>query len=147
MGIDVLLEGPGPLLVRAITAPARLVRSNIGQGALLERDGLRVRGYLLAPCHALGLKWIAAPNTQPLGVYGPLSGLRQRDVIARTQSHVVLGIANAVAKEPATGATLRDLQIGAVANCVASGLGDSCQVFGERITSHVHPQVYAWEIT
>jgi hypothetical protein len=135
------------LLVRAITAPAGLVRGDIGKGALVERDRLRVRAYLLAPCRTLGLKRVATLNTQPLGIYGSLSGLRQRDVIARTQPHVVLGVANAVAEEPRARSTGSNLEVGAVANGVASGLGDFCYIFGRRVVPHVHLPVYGWEIT
>jgi hypothetical protein len=60
---------------------------------------------------------------------------------------MMLLVANAVAKKPRAGAAGSDLQIGAVANCVASRLGDFCQVLGRRVVPHVHLPVYGWEIT
>src|SRR4029453_3570991 len=119
MGVDVLLEGPSPLLVRAVTAPAGLVRCHVGQSALLERGRLRMRGHPLGPCRALGFKWIAALNTQPLGVLCLGAGLLKGHVVATAKAHMMLLVANAVAKKPRAGAAGSDLQIGAVANCVA----------------------------
>src|SRR5262245_20567438 len=142
-----LLEGLRPLLVGAAAAPAWFVRRDIGNGALLERDGLRVRSYLLASCRALGLKWIAALNTQPLGIYGLVACLLKGDIVATAKAHMVLLVADAVSEKPIAGTAGSNLQIGAVANSVTSRLGDFCQVLGVRIASHVHPQVYAWEIT
>src|SRR5262245_47451484 len=91
---------------------------------------------------ALGVQWVHAVQTLPLGFPSLLTSLLERDVLARTQAHMVLLVVDPVSKQPAARATVGNLQIGAVTNSVASRLGDFRQVLGRRIASHACLPVY-----
>src|SRR5262245_49288199 len=131
-----LLERLRPLFAGAIAAPAGLMRRDIGQGALLERHRSCLGSPLLAFGSALGVQWVQPVQALPLGFPGFLARLLERNVLARAQSHMVLLVVDAVPEEPTARAAVGNLQIGAMANSVASRLGDFCQVFGGRIASH-----------
>src|SRR5262245_30651723 len=143
----VVLERMRPLSARMVAAPAWFVRSNIGHGTLPERHCAQVISLLLTLRSALGAQRVDTVQALPLGVNGALPRFRQAEIVAAPQSHVVLLVANAISEQPTSCAPGSNLEVGAMANGIAPGLGDSRQVLGGRIAPHVHLPVYAQEIT
>jgi hypothetical protein len=93
-------------------------------------------------CPSLGLQGVHATQALPLGVYGLVAGLLEGDVIATAKAHVVLSVTDAITEEPRARTARSDLQIRAMADSMASWLGDFCQVLGGRIVSHACLPVY-----
>src|SRR5262249_39603830 len=137
VGEGVLFQAADPLAAGSVAAPFFFALFDEFEGAPLERLGAFACGACGASACSLGFERIFAARQHTPIFDCPLTRFGERDVFVRPHAYVARFAVPHVAENPALRVPLRDLQIGAVADSVTTGLGERGHLPGGKLALHV----------